>query len=215
MKSAFPRQKFGPAARRSHSRRPGDARPASHSLHRFDLAAEHAAEPHARSAPLARLEAVLFLAEEPMSLRRLTDVAGLKDGTETKRLLAQLRELLQSAAGGFRIEEIAGGYRFLTDPAIAPWLGRLRKPGHIARLTPGQMETLTAIAYKQPLTRADIDALRGVDCAETIRALMEKGLLRTMGRQDSLGRPQLYGTSKSFLQILGFKSLVELPAVDG
>jgi len=198
-----------------HSQRPGDARPAKHAQYRSDLAAGPAADPKARSAALARLEAVLFLAEEPMSLRRLTDVAGLKDATETKHLLAQLRELLKSAADGFRIEEIAGGYQFLTNPAIASWLGRLRKPGHIARLTPGQLETLTAIAYKQPLTRADIDAVRGVDCGEIIRALVEKGLLRTLGRQDSLGRPQLYGTSKSFLQILGFKSLAELPAVEG
>ena len=215
MPTAMTRPKRGPDARRTHTERPGDARPAAQARSRRDLAAEPEAAPEARSAALARLEAVLFLAEEPLGLRRLTEVAGLKDASETKRLLAQLRELLQSAADGFRIEEIAGGYQFLTNPAIASWLGRLRKPGHIARLTPGQLETLAAIAYKQPLTRADIDAIRGVDCGEIIRVLMEKGLLRTLGRQDSLGRPQLYGTSKSFLQILGFKSLADLPRSDG
>ena len=215
MKSAIPRTRLGPSARRLPTERPGNLPPLAQFHFRREFAVEFAADPETRTAALARLEAVLFLAEEPFSLRRLTDIAGLKDAAETKRLLAQLRELLQSAAGGFQIEEIAGGYQFLTNPAIAPWLGRVRKPGHIARLTPEQLETLAAVAYKQPLPRADIDAVRGVDCGEIVRSLMEKGLVRTLGRQESLGRPQLYGTSKSFLQILGFKSLAELPAPDG
>lgn len=168
------------------------------------------ADPATRTASLARLEAALFLAEEPLTVRRLTEVASSKDATETRRLLTQLTEHLQSAGSAFHIEEIAGGFQFLTAAACHLWLSRLRPAGHMARLPPALLETLTVLAHKQPLTRADLDGVRGVDCGDQLRVLLERGLARTMGRQDSLGRPQLYGTSKLFLQVFGFKGLDEL-----
>ena len=179
-----------------------------------DSAQDNPADPHFRSASAARLEAALFLADGPLTLRKLTEASGLKDATETRGMLAQLREHLQSSQSAFRIEEIAEGFQFLTAPECRAWLGRLRPPGHMPRLTPALAETLTVIAYKQPLTRADLDAVRGVDCGEALRSLMEKGLVRAAGRQDSLGRPQLYGTSKLFLQIYGLKSLGDLPKME-
>jgi len=160
------------------------------------------------------LEAALFSADEPLTIRRLTEVAGLKDATETRHRLAQLREHLKSSAAPFGIEEIAGGFQLLTGAAYLPWLGRLRRPGHAARLTPALMETLTVLAYKQPLTRADLDGIRGVDCGELLKSLVERGLVRTAGRQNSLGRPQLYGTSKHFLELFGFDTLGELSPLE-
>jgi segregation and condensation protein B len=171
-------------------------------------------DPLARSADLARLEAALFSAEEPLAIRRLTEVADLKDATETRALLAQLREHLKSSGAAFGIEEIAGGFRLLTDAAYSPWLGRLRPPGHGGRLTPAAMETLTVLAYKQPLSRADLDGIRGVDCGEILKSLMDRGLVRTAGRQESLGRPQLYATSKLFLEIFGCNSIAQLPPLE-
>src|SRR5207237_5142591 len=92
-----------------------------------------------------------------------------------------------------------------------PWLGRLRRGAAEVRLSPAARETLAVVAYRQPVTRADVEAVRGVQCGEVLRQLMEKGLVRIAGRDDSLGRPVLYGTTKKFLQVFGLKSLRELP----
>ncbi len=209
-----PTPRFGPMALRPYASRPGDAprRPTTGSAR--EVAAESADDPERRSVELGVLEAALFLADGPLGIRRLTEAAGLKDATETHRLLAQLRERLKSTRSPFGIEEIAGGFQFLTAPHFQPWLARLRRPGHIARLTPALMETLTVLAYKQPLTRAALDGVRGVDCGEALRALVERGLVRTAGREESLGRPQLYGTSKLFLQVFGFDSAGGLPTLE-
>ncbi len=202
---------FASATRRGYGERPRNAIPRRSLLIRAAAGRETALDPGTRSAPVARLEAALFLAEEPLPIRRLTEVAGLKDATETRRVLAQLEELIKSAGGAFRVEEIAGGYQLLTAARCEFWLGRLRRAGHMIRLTPALLETLTVLAYKQPFPRADLDAVRGVDCGDQLRILLERGLVRTMGRQDSLGRPQLYGTSKLFLQMFGFKAIDNLP----
>ena len=155
------------------------------------------------------------MAEEPLTLRRLTEIIGAKHSVETRQLLVQLRELLESSESAFKIEEIGGGFQLLTLDRYLPWLSRLRRPGHGDRLTPALLETLTILAYKQPMTRAEFETVRGVDCSEHLRMLIEKRFVRTMGRQDSLGRPQLYGTSKEFLHVFGFDTLEELPPKDG
>ncbi len=174
-----------------------------------------AVDSNSRTLVLARLEAAFFLAEEPLTLRRLTEIVGAKHSTETRQLVARLRELLQSSESAFQIEEIGGGFQLLTPERYLPWLSRLRRPGHGDRLTPALLETLTILAYKQPMTRAEFEAIRGVDCSEHLRMLVERRLVRTLGRQDSLGRPQLYGTSKEFLHVFGFDTLDGLPAKDG
>ena len=208
------RPQRGPLVRRAYDRRPQDAvRGKPFAVGRLQRPGTPD-DPLARDADLARLEAVLFSVEDPIPLRRLTEAAGLKDATETRRLLAQLREHLKSSFSAFRIEEIAGGFQFLTGPEYSPWLARLRRPGQAARLTPAVMETLTVLAYRQPLTRADLDGIRGVDCGDVLKSLMERGLVRAAGRQETLGRPQLYATGKPFLEIFGFNSLAELPPLD-
>jgi segregation and condensation protein B len=125
-----------------------------------------------------------------------------------------LRQLYDADATAFQVVEIAGGYQLLTRPAFHPWLVRLRRSSTDLRLSPASMETLAVIAYRQPVTRADIEAVRGVQCGEVVRQLMEKGLVRSAGRDDSLGRPQLYATTRKFLQAFGLKSLKDLPEVE-
>jgi segregation and condensation protein B len=106
---------------------------------------------------------------------------------------------------------VAGGFQLLTRPEFFPWVSRLRRANSDLRLSAPARETLAIIAYRQPITRADVEAIRGVQCSEVLRQLMEKGLVRITGRDDSLGRPVLYGTTKKFLQLYGLKSLRDLP----
>jgi segregation and condensation protein B len=164
-----------------------------------------------RDAALAGVEAALLAADEPLTLRRLVAAAGLADAAEARRLLKRLQALYDSDGTAFQVEEIAGGYQLLTRQEYHPWLARLRRGGKDLRLSGPARETLAIIAYKQPVTRADVEAIRGVQCSEVLRQLMEKGLVRIAGRHDSLGRPVLYGTTRKFLQVFGFKSLRDLP----
>ena len=122
--------------------------------------------------------------------------------------------LYEADGSAFRVEEIAGGFQLLTRPEYHPWLVRLRQTGHDLRLSPAALETLAVVAYKQPITRAEVEQVRGVQCGDLIRVLMEKGLVRVAGRHDSLGRPQLYATTRQFLQAFGLKSLRDLPGVE-
>ena len=109
---------------------------------------------------------------------------------------------------------MAGGFQLLTRPAFHPWLARLRRGSAELRLSTASRETLTIIAYRQPITCADLEGIRGVQSAEVIRQLMEKGLVRITGREETLGRPVLYGTTKKFLQLYGLKSLRDLPRAE-
>lgn len=167
-----------------------------------------------RDARLQRLEAVLMLAREPLNSRKLAQFANLADGTEARTLVRKLNEALDAAGRAFRVEEVASGYQLFTRPGFASWL---RKLGHIPaemRLSAPALETLAVIAYRQPVPRADIEAIRGVNCGEILRQLMERDLARIAGRSDELGRPFLYGTTRRFLQIFGLVDLDELPRAD-
>ena len=172
------------------------------------------ADPLARTPQLALVEAVLFMADEPLTARRLAQAAGLVDGNEARRLVRRLQELYEADGSAFQVEELAGGYQVLTRPAFFPWLARWRRGNAELRLSPAARETLAVIAYRQPITRADVEAVRGVGCSEVLRLLMEKNLIRIAGRDPSLGRPVLYGTTKKFLQVFGLKSLKDLPRAD-
>jgi segregation and condensation protein B len=163
---------------------------------------------------LAQVEAVLFAADEPLPPRRLASAAGLADATEARRRVRRLQEMYEEEGSAFQIEEVAGGFQLLTRPEFYSWLARLRRTGHDLRLSAPARETLAIIAYRQPITRADVEAIRGVQTSEILRQLMEKGLVRIAGRDDSLGRPVLYATTKKFLQVFGLKSLRDLPQQD-
>jgi segregation and condensation protein B len=206
--------RLGVAVRRSFASRPANA--ATAAAFRFAPVVVEAAasDPHARDSKLARLEAALMIADEPLPARRLADVVGLADAAEARSLIERLRVLYDLDGSAFQVEEIAGGYQLLTLPRCHPWLARLKRTGHYFRLTPAVMETLAVIAYKQPIMRADVEKIRGVACSELIRQLMEKGLVKIAGRHDSLGRPQLYGTTKKFLEVFGLNTLKDLPEAD-
>lgn len=167
----------------------------------------------ARDAQTALVEAVLLIADEPLSPRKLAKAAGLADAAEARKVVQKLRWLYDQDGTAFQVEEIAGGFQLLTRPAYHRWLVRLRT-GQDLRLSPAARETLAIVAYRQPIMRADIESIRGVHCGDMLHQLMEKGLIRIAGRDNSLGRPVLYGTTKKFLQIFGLKSLKDLPQVE-
>ena len=204
---------FGPATRRPSSNRPGNATPSIASRRLNSATPPPPNDPLGRDAKTARVETALLCADEPLTSRRLAEVAGLADGHEARRLVQTLRTLYDADGSAFQIEELAGGYQLLTRKEYHPWLLRLRRTGYDVRLTAAALETLAVIAYKQPIMRAEVESIRGVGCGELIRLLMERGLIRVGGRHDSLGRPQLYVTTKRFLQVFGMNGLDELPEV--
>ena len=158
-----------------------------------------------------RLEAVLFLAREPVNSRKLSQYANLADGTEARTLIRHLNEHYDRCGRAFRIEQVAGGFQLMTRRLFSSWLRRL---GHVPpelRLSAPALETLAVIAYRQPTPRADIEAIRGVNCGEVIRQLMERDLVRIGSRSEELGRPFLYNTTKRFLQLFGLVNLDDLP----
>ncbi len=167
--------------------------------------------PAGRTPRLGRLEAVLFLTQEPLGSRRIAQLASLADGTEARTLVAALNRLYDAEACAFRVVEVAGGFQLMTRPQFAPWLRRLHAAQVEVRLSPPAMETLAVVAYRQPVLRAEIEAIRGVQCGEILRQLMERDLVRIAGRSDDLGRPFLYGTTRRFLQVFGLRHLDELP----
>ncbi len=203
------------------TRRPGQPQPAAapqrHWLPEPALAAPVDVAPELDN--LARVEAVLFLARQALGLRRIAQLANLADATEARMLVEQLARRYAQRGRSFQIENIAGGYRLLTRPQFAPWLVKIGEFYDLStdshKLTPPALDTLTVVAYRQPVLRAEVEAIRGVGCGELLRQLIERDLLRIVGRSEELGRPLLYGTTKRFLQLYGLKSLKELPSVGG
>lgn len=197
----------------------GPAQPASRAywtlMHLLSAEPEPVAERPPAGATEAQkmqvVEAVLFVARDSLSSRKLAQVAGLADATEARTLVRLLNHRYDSRGRVFRIEEVAGGFCLLTRPQFAPWLRRLQHvPGEL-RLTQSAMETLAIVAYRQPVPRADIEAIRGVSCGEILKQLMQKDLVRISGRSEDLGRPYLYGTTRFFLQMFGLRSADRLP----
>jgi segregation and condensation protein B len=156
----------------------------------------------------------LFAADEPLTPRRLAALAGLKDAAEAVQLVARLQSFYERGFCAFQVEELAGGYQLHSLPEFHPWLARLRRTSSEMKLSAAARETLAIIAYRQPIMRAEIEAIRGVQCGELLRHLMEKGVVRIAGRDESLGRPVLYATTRRFLQVYGLRSLQDLPRAD-
>ena len=153
------------------------------------------------------LEALLFVAWEPAPVKRLAEALGLEPKF-TQELLLELQEAY--VGRGFQLVEIAGGWQFLTQPEAAPYIERLYKP-RAQQLSKAALETLAIVAYRQPVTRAEIDNIRQVKSDAMLAKLMEKTLVKEVGRLDAPGRPILYGTTQEFLAAFGLVSLQELP----
>ncbi|QDT66415.1 SMC-Scp complex subunit ScpB [Calycomorphotria hydatis] len=160
---------------------------------------------------LARLEAALFVADKPLTVRKLVQHALLADVNEAKQLIEQLNVEYEQQQSAFRVERVAAGYQLMSDPRFAPWLDKLHQRPTRMSLSPPAAETLTILAYRQPMTRADIEAIRGVKTADLLKQLIERGLVHVAGEDDSLGRPYLYATTRDFLTEFGLRSLADLP----
>lgn len=168
----------------------------------------------ARSDELARLEAALFLAREPVTTRRLAKLARLTDGTRARTLLRELRKLQETAGSAIRVESIAGGYQLLTRAAFGPWVRRLHERPLAGKISPASLETLAIVAYRQPVTRAEIEAIRGVGSEEMLRQLLERDLVAIGGKAEDLGRPNVYVTTRRFLAAFGLSTLEDLPPAE-
>lgn len=160
---------------------------------------------------ISKLEAVLFLLKEPASARRLAQLAGLSDGAVVQHLISELNRRYESQSSAFGIVEVAGGCQLRTLPEFAPWLFRLQEIPVEVRLSSASMETLSIIAYEQPILRVKIEQIRGVSSGEILKQLLEHDLIRIVGRSEELGRPFLYGTTKRFLQLFGLVTIADLP----
>jgi len=172
--------------------------------------------PEVRALCRSAIEAMLFSSPEPVSTRRLAEpLSGLGiDARGVRRIVRDLVKEYAAARRGFAIEEVAGGFRMATHPEYADYVGQLLGGGGGGRLSQAALETLAVVAYKQPVTRADIEAIRGVQAGPLLRSLLHKGLVRITGRAELIGRPLLYGTTRAFLKHFGLKSLNELPKVE-
>lgn len=159
---------------------------------------------------MSNLEAALFLTKEPTPSRRLSQLACIPDGSRVRALIRQLNQRYQRDGSSFCVVEVAGGFQLRTFPEFAPWLFRLQEVPVEIHLTNAAMETLAVIAYEQPILRVNIERVRGVQCGELLRQLLEQDLIKIVGRSEELGRPFLYGTTKRFLQVFGLVHLEDL-----
>ncbi len=171
------------------------------------------AKPSAVDEPvdLMVLEALLMATHSPLTAGQLAELLDLGSTKPIRRAVTALNAHYDETNRAFRIEQVAGGYQVLTLPQFADYLKKMHQKDIDAKLTKAALETLAIIAYKQPILRADVEAIRGVACGETIRSLMEKHLVKIAGRAEEPGRPILYGTTKRFLEVFGLNSLKDLP----
>ena len=160
------------------------------------------------------VEAVLFASDEPMSISRLLNVTELGEARQIRSCIEKLSQKYEENNSAFRIEQIAGGFQMMTLSIYNGWLKKLLRVRTDNKLSQAGLETLAIIAYKQPIMRADVEAIRGVGAGEMIRSLMYKGLVKIVGRAEVLGRPMLYGTTKKFLEVFGMNTLKDLPKVE-
>ncbi len=156
------------------------------------------------------LEALLFVSPEPVPLTRLATVIGTAK-SEVEQALKVLGDELAQDGRGIQLVKLAGGYRLVTKSDYAPWLKRLDKAKAAQKLSRSALESLAIIAYKQPLVRAEIEEIRGVETSGVLRTLLERKLVRIVGRKEVPGRPIMYGTTKFFLEHFGLQDLTQLP----
>lgn len=161
--------------------------------------------------PEAVLEAVLFSSAEPLPLGRLAELLGLAPAAVRGLLEAYGARLEEDPRRGVQLVEVAGGYRLQTRPDLAAWVHQLERPDRALRLSRAALECLAIVAYRQPVTRAEIEALRGVQSDGVLRWLEEHGLVEEAGRKEAPGRPLLYRTTPRFLDLFALKSLADLP----
>jgi segregation and condensation protein B len=165
--------------------------------------------------PVDVLEALLFASEAPVEAERIQEVLDLPSAGQARELVSVLSERLDGQGRALQIIEVGGGYRLVTRPEVAPWLVKLARSRTRSRLSRSSLETLAIIAYRQPASRPDIDAVRGVNSEAVLDNLLDRRMVRIAGRKDSPGRPFLYETTRDFLVAFGLRDLADLPKVEG
>ncbi len=179
------------------------------------MAKAPAAVPPAAAEPLARLEALLLSADAPLAPRRLASLLGWSAAAEAPRWIAALNETLAADGSAFRAYAAGEGYVLATLPELRPFLEPWRQAQEGPALGSAALQALAIVAYRQPIARADIELARGAPCVEVLKALADDGWVKVVGRDDTLGRPALYGTTRQFLAEFGFEKLEELPELAG
>jgi segregation and condensation protein B len=174
-----------------------------------DLAAQSAViESAARLESI--VESLLFASDRPLGVSDLKRLVAERDAKKIAAVIEALRS--RYAEGGIQLASVAGGWQFRTNPANSPWVSKLMA-GRPQRLSRALLETLAIVAYRQPITRPEIDEIRGVDCGPVLKTLLERGLVRMIGKKEDVGRPILYGTTAEFLRTFSLKDLTELPTL--
>ncbi|MBI3031201.1 MAG: SMC-Scp complex subunit ScpB [Candidatus Rokubacteria bacterium] len=165
--------------------------------------------------PIDVVEALLFASDTPVEVERIQEVLDLGSEAEARALLEDLRARYDAEERGLQIVEVGGGFRMVTRPEVAPWLVRLAKSRTRSRLSRSALEALAIVAYRQPVSRPEIDVVRGVNSDAVLESLLDRRLIRIAGRKDAPGRPFLYETTREFLVAFGLRDLTELPQVEG
>ena len=163
-----------------------------------------------KSEQLQIVEALLFASPEPLNQSRLKNVFD-EDAPKLSDLVKKLREKYEKEKHGFEVRKVAGGYQFATRAEFSPWVKRLIKNPSKLKLSAAALESLAIVAYKQPLSRFEIESIRGVDCSGVLKTLLSRQLLKIAGRAEGPGRPLLYGTTRDFLEHFGLDRLSDLP----
>ncbi len=160
------------------------------------------------------VEAVLMTVDRPINAGKVADVLELDSPKPVSEAIKRLNAEYEQTNRSFRIEQVAGGYQILTLAKYKDALGRLHKTKVDNKLSPAAMETLAIVAYRQPILRANIEAVRGVSSGEVLRSLMDRNLIKIVGRAEEIGRPMLYGTTKRFLEVFGLATIKDLPKAE-
>jgi segregation and condensation protein B len=162
----------------------------------------------------AALEAVLFAAGEPVRAEEIASAFEMQDASRIGEALEALMRAYDERRGGLRLEQVAGGWRLATRHEVGSWVRKFFRQRNRTRLSPAGLETLAIIAYRQPITAPEIQAIRGVDPGAALKSLLDKKLVRILGRKKVVGNPLLYGTSRHFLVHFGLNNLEDLPSIE-
>jgi segregation and condensation protein B len=164
--------------------------------------------------PIDIVEGLLFASDVPLEAERIREVLDLASVADVHALMAALKERYERDEHALEVTEVGGGYRMVTRPALAPWLVRLARTRTRVRLSRAALEALAIVAYKQPVSRPEIDGVRGVNSEGVLDNLLERRLVRIAGRKDAPGRPYLFETTREFLVAFGLRDLDDLPKVE-
>lgn len=160
------------------------------------------------------LESLLFITDHPLPQAKLIKVTGVSDGPRIAALIAEIAKELDEKGSALQVLEVADGYQMATRSEYAPFIRKLFAERMTMRLSTAALETLSIVAYKQPLTRAEIESIRGVEVIAALESLLDKRLIKVVGRKETVGRPLMYGTTSEFMRHFGLKSLEDLPALE-